>query len=66
MMSIYRFIFLYLSYHVHDYVFLILFVCWTVGQLILSEQSIRQISVIYLSNIRYPPELLTGPVLYPS
>jgi hypothetical protein len=47
----YGFIFLYLIYHVHDYIFLILFVCWTVGQLILSGRTIRQISVIYPSNI---------------
>ena len=58
----YRFIFLYLSYHVHVYVFFILFVYWAVVQLILLGQTIRQISVIYPSNIRY--SFLTRPNYY--
>jgi hypothetical protein len=56
-------IFLYLSYHIHNYVFLILFVCFTVGQLISSRWIIRLISVIYPGIIRYP--FLIRPSYYP-
>jgi hypothetical protein len=41
--------FLYLRYQ--NYVLLILFVCWTVEELILLGQTIREMSVIYPSNI---------------
>jgi hypothetical protein len=54
MVSVLLVFFLYLSYHIHNYVFLILFVCFTVGQLISSGWIIRLISVIYPGNIRYP------------
>jgi hypothetical protein len=59
MMSILLVSFLYLIYHIHDYVLLNLCVCWMVRQLISSDElpdnypvSIRVVSVIRLLPVR--------------
>jgi hypothetical protein len=50
----YRFAFLYLIYHIHNYVLLNLCVCWMVGPLMTSGRTTRQLSGTYPISIRYP------------